>query len=561
MNALLLAVSLAVPAPAANLHVAAAHPVFAAHMPALAMDLRAQVRALSVPGMTPGIMATTLGLTLTDPASTPSQLAAARLTLAALAAPRARPAVSGVIADLAGADPAVAAVSAQLTALAQQVGDAPEARQAFAPVLAEASRLGRQTGLSLNAGNLDDLRASLDRFFAGMTARAADGEDAVLAQGMTPLPRPAGWSLTKPADPLDERFTVITGREKHGRSIPLRELLAALDQDDATLLDRLAAKGGAGSAARLIRIGNGKVRVMIAQNEKGERSIWADFLETERHPLLDKLASKFTFAPFRASRGTAVEYEAPAIDKDNAQFTAYGLRLSPEGDALADETLHLYVGQGFLVTTHAKERSSVGKTQRLLEVTGAYKTPAELAAYILGEAISRYSIVVDGLSQDFKVIAEKAGKKETDDSILEDAVRAGRKIDRVYETVLRQKQVLRDLLSQNEFHRSPFVPEKSLRRQVEALDHHLTVLDHYQERKNGLVELYRAKVSNDLDTAMKRLAAISALISPALVAGGLYGMNVALPFAHSPYAFLAIMLVVGASMAVLAVLFRRKGWL
>jgi Mg2+ and Co2+ transporter CorA len=160
-----------------------------------------------------------------------------------------------------------------------------------------------------------------------------------------------------------------------------------------------------------------------------------------------------------------------------------------------------------------------------------------MMVFLLGDTINRYSMTIDSLSGDFSRIAQKVAKKKRDDSILGDAVTAGRKIDAIHETILRQRQVLKDLLSINQFHQSEFVPAADIEKHLEALDHHLTVLDHYQERKNGLIELYRAKVSNELDEVMKRLGAISAMITPAAIIGGLMGMNVALPGAALPYAF------------------------
>ncbi len=68
-------------------------------------------------------------------------------------------------------------------------------------------------------------------------------------------------------------------------------------------------------------------------------------------------------------------------------------------------------------------------------------------------------------------------------------------------------------------------------------------------------------VSNNLNVAMKQLASLTLLVSLPSLLAGLYGMNVAMPFADRPWAFAAIFassaVVVGALWAVL----RSRRWL
>jgi len=68
-------------------------------------------------------------------------------------------------------------------------------------------------------------------------------------------------------------------------------------------------------------------------------------------------------------------------------------------------------------------------------------------------------------------------------------------------------------------------------------------------------------VSNNLNVAMKQLASLTLLVAmPALMAG-VYGMNVTLPLAREPYAFLGIVLVSAAVVTVLALVLRARRWL
>jgi Mg2+ and Co2+ transporter CorA len=543
---------------------ASARPALQAALPRLSLELHAQLSALDLT-RPPTLLAQDLAATLSAPDVSAERLAAGRLIVASLAQPETLPQVQALLRGVSAPGQASGdEVATQLERLAEHVSRDEAGAAAFRSALGRVSAL--EALLSSPVSEPEALRAGLDAFFAGEAAREPMDLDGgfVDAQGAASSGRPASWGLQKPADPMDEPFRVIVGRERSGATVSLGELLGALEAEDGSFLDRLLPKRAKDPKDRVIRLGNGKVRVMVtvsAQAKGAKRVVWADFYESDHHPLLGKLAEKFTFAPFRQTGGRGLDYEAPHIDRDNAQLTTYGLRLAPNGDVLADETMHLYVGQGFLVTTHAKERPSVTKAQRLLTDTGAQKSPAELMGFILGDTINRYGMVVDSLSRDFSAISAKASQKVTDDTILDDALKAAAKIDLIYGTVLRQKQVLRDLLSINEFHKSPNVPVAEVEKHLAALDHHLAVLDHYQERKNGLVELYRAKVGNDQNATMKRLAAVSALIAPAVITVGLMGMNVALPLAASPYAFFIVLGFIGAVTGGLYLLFRRMDWL
>lgn len=407
-----------------------------------------------------------------------------------------------------------------------------------------------------------DLKSSLDSFFLADAMRPGGQAEPVFAAGDGESKQLAApWRLRRVAT----EYKVLVGDKALDEKVSLSELMKALDEDDRNFLDRFRPNNVAAPREGVVRLEDeaGRVRVAaVAGESAGNRTIWADFLKNEKHPLLDKLKEKFTFAPFVATADDEhpVSYEEPHIDEDTAQLTLYGVKLSKNG-ALTTEETHVYIGERLLVTTHREENASVETGLHLLSQTGRFKTPTELMVFLLQDNISRYGAVVESLSNDFSRMSETLATKDVEHSFLEESAAAGRKIDEAYRTVLRQKQVIRALLRINEFHASPLVPAAELEKQIVALNHQLDVLDHYQDRKNGLIDLYRAKASNALDTAMKHLAAFTALIMPATVLGSLYGMNVALPWAQHPHMFWILMGVTGAAMGAIYLVLRKMRWL
>lgn len=68
-------------------------------------------------------------------------------------------------------------------------------------------------------------------------------------------------------------------------------------------------------------------------------------------------------------------------------------------------------------------------------------------------------------------------------------------------------------------------------------------------------------VSNNLNVAMKQLASLTLLVAMPALFAGLYGMNVALPFARQPYAFVGILLVSAVVILAVALVLRARRWL
>lgn len=82
----------------------------------------------------------------------------------------------------------------------------------------------------------------------------------------------------------------------------------------------------------------------------------------------------------------------------------------------------------------------------------------------------------------------------------------------------------------------------------------------YTQIMGSLSDAFGAIVSNNLNKVMKVLTGLTIVFMIPSIVGALYGMNVALPFADSPYAFAALCAAcLGFALAVFLVL-RKKDW-
>jgi magnesium transporter len=86
-------------------------------------------------------------------------------------------------------------------------------------------------------------------------------------------------------------------------------------------------------------------------------------------------------------------------------------------------------------------------------------------------------------------------------------------------------------------------------------------LEEYKEVVEGLNVTSDSLFSHRSNEAIKMLTVVGTIILPLLVMSGLYGMNVALPFGDSPYAFLFIILITLFISGSMLAYFRFRRWI
>ena len=83
----------------------------------------------------------------------------------------------------------------------------------------------------------------------------------------------------------------------------------------------------------------------------------------------------------------------------------------------------------------------------------------------------------------------------------------------------------------------------------------------YSNILSGMMDAFASVISNNLNVVMKRLTSISLILMIPTLIASLYGMNVALPFQSSWWAFLGIVAVSGVLSVVSVFVFLGKRFL
>ncbi|MDP1608106.1 MAG: magnesium transporter CorA family protein [Chlamydiales bacterium] len=77
----------------------------------------------------------------------------------------------------------------------------------------------------------------------------------------------------------------------------------------------------------------------------------------------------------------------------------------------------------------------------------------------------------------------------------------------------------------------------------------------------SLRDSYQIMFTNNVNRTIKLLTALTVIVTIPTIIASIYGMNVSLPFQHTPYAFLMILVVTVLGTATAIYLFLRKRWL
>lgn len=77
---------------------------------------------------------------------------------------------------------------------------------------------------------------------------------------------------------------------------------------------------------------------------------------------------------------------------------------------------------------------------------------------------------------------------------------------------------------------------------------------------NQMMDTFASIINNNLNMVMKILALVTIVLSLPTLVASVFGMNVALPFQESPYAFLITMIIAFSLSATVVAFFRHKRW-
>jgi magnesium transporter len=273
---------------------------------------------------------------------------------------------------------------------------------------------------------------------------------------------------------------------------------------------------------------------------------------------LDGLAERFKLD--RDLLGDAVDiYEAPRIEKDGTNIYVYTRYCYPEGKEIATEPLLLIITSDNVISVMRADTSILNRfTGGARQVVTTHKT--QLVMQIMEEINHSYRLQLNRVSK--QILRTRAQLRQSQIS--------NRDFVRIIELEEDLNEFLAALHPQATLLMA-FTSTKYLRlheddkEMVEDLTLEAReLIELTKSRLRTLVNIrqaYDAIATNNLNNTFKRLTSIAIFLTIPTIVGGLWGMNVAVPFQDEKYAFVYVLLIIVTLTTGVIWFFSRKKWL
>lgn len=251
-------------------------------------------------------------------------------------------------------------------------------------------------------------------------------------------------------------------------------------------------------------------------------------------------------------------YEAPRIETDEGNVYIYTRYCFPDGADIATEPLLIIYSPNQIITI--KRRDS-GLLNRLwsgdVEVLTTQKTKTLMQ--ILEEINRSYRIQLNKVSKKTLQIRAQMRQSELSNRDFVSMIEIEEDLNE-YMTALQPQAAVLNVLLSGRYIRL-YEDDKDF---VEDLRLGAAELNELAKSRakalSNIRQAYDTIATTDLNQTFKRLTSIAIFFSIPTIFGGLWGMNVAVPFQKEPHAFLIVVGITLLFMSLVIYSFHRKRW-
>jgi len=273
---------------------------------------------------------------------------------------------------------------------------------------------------------------------------------------------------------------------------------------------------------------------------------------------LDLLAAEYRLD--RDNLEDAVDvYEAPRIDLEGDVVYLYTRYCYPEGREVATEPLLIIYAPNYLVTVVRAQTNILVRLEKdQLEFVTTQRT--KLLLQMLAEVNRSYALQMRKVSKRILQLRGQMRRSRLTTQEFLSIIELEEDLNEFLSALQPQALLFRSLL--NGKHLRLYEEDRDMIEDIEHSASELITL--VQGRLRTLVNMrqaYDAIATTNLNATFKRLTSIAIFLTIPTIIGGLYGMNIALPFEHTPYAFAIVLGMIAAIVGVAVWMFKRNKWL
>jgi magnesium transporter len=252
-------------------------------------------------------------------------------------------------------------------------------------------------------------------------------------------------------------------------------------------------------------------------------------------------------------------YEAPRIEHDDQAVYIFLRYSHPEGGEVATEPLLLVYTSGQLLTIGRRQTSILTRlVSGQIDVVTTQKTKTLLQ--IFAEVNRSYELQMRKAGRQILQLRAHLRSSELNTREFVASIELEEDLNEFLAALQPQALLLHSLLGGK--YLRLYEEDRDI---IEDIERGVSeLIEQARGRTATLVNMrqaYDAIATNNLNKIFKRLTSIAIFLTVPTIVGGIWGMNVALPFEHARYAFLYVLAVMAVLLVALVWFFRRKKWL
>ncbi len=252
-------------------------------------------------------------------------------------------------------------------------------------------------------------------------------------------------------------------------------------------------------------------------------------------------------------------YEAPRLEVDDDKIYLYTRYCHPEGKEIATEPLLIIYTPDHLFTVMRSPTAVLARlTTDTVGVVTTQKT--KLLLQILHEINRSYQVQLTRVSKRLLQIRAQMRQSHINNREFVNIIELEEDLNEFLSALLPQSVLLNSIV--NGRHLRLYEDDRDIVEDLERTESELIELTKSRLRTlTNMRQAYDAIATNNLNNTFKRLTSIAIFLTIPTIIGGLWGMNVPVPFRDDPHAFTYVLFLI-AGLAVAAVwFFSRKKWL
>ncbi|MFZ0217783.1 MAG: magnesium transporter CorA family protein [Candidatus Dormiibacterota bacterium] len=222
--------------------------------------------------------------------------------------------------------------------------------------------------------------------------------------------------------------------------------------------------------------------------------------------------------------------------------------------------LRIFLGKQTLITIHDRPEAMLDTVRERL-VTPGEDAPGDLVSYLVVDAfVDTLFAPLDGLDHAIDALSDEIIAKPAP-AALQRLYRLKHEVAHLHTMLSAQLEVFQRLLTHLMQMRASESLSIAMRSVYDRVVRQFEIVDSLRDLVTSAMDVYLSTVSNNLNVTMAQLTVVASVFLPLTFLTGFFGMNFGLlvGLLTGPGAFAVGMLVMAASIAVMLLIFKRRG--